>query len=118
MVHHSAALATETGQQSLPEAVVAGRFDELSARLQALLEYAVALTVAPREVERSAVQRLREAGFSDRDVIDANQVVAYFNYVNRIAEGLGVELEDDWPQRSRRPRTYTLRQRYSGPPDR
>jgi uncharacterized protein YciW len=42
------------------------------------------------------VQRLRDAGLSARDIIDANQVVAYFNYVNRVAEGLGVRLEDHW----------------------
>lgn len=34
-----------------------------------------------------------QVGLSEREVIDANQVIAYFNYVNRVAEGLGVELE-------------------------
>jgi hypothetical protein len=50
-------------------------------------------------------------------VIDANQVVAYFNYVNRIAEGLGVALEDSWPEQVRQRRRYALReQRGPTPP--
>ncbi len=52
---------------------------------------------------------LREGGFSDRDIVDANQVVAYYNYVNRVAEGLGVEVEDYWPAEARRHRSYRSR---------
>ena len=55
--------------------------------------YAVALTAEPSAVSEADVRALLDAGLSERDVIDANQVVAYFNYVNRVAEGLGVELE-------------------------
>jgi uncharacterized protein YciW len=40
------------------------------------------------------VRALLDAGLTERDVIDANQVIAYFNYVNRVAEGLGVQLEE------------------------
>lgn len=69
--------------------------------------------MSPRDVQRSAVQRLQAAGLSARDVIDANQVVAYFNYVNRVAEGLGVELEQSWPEPVREPHHYSLRQRYT-----
>jgi uncharacterized protein YciW len=39
---------------------------------------------------------LRTSGLADRDIVDLNQVVAYFNYVNRVADGLGVELEARW----------------------
>lgn len=72
------------------------------------------LTVAPRAVQRFAVLRLQAVGLSTRDVIDANQGVAYFNYVNRIAEGLGVELEDSWSPDQHEPRRYTLGARYPG----
>ncbi|HYX86892.1 MAG TPA: hypothetical protein VE777_18130 [Gaiellales bacterium] len=51
---------------------------------------------------------LRAAGLDDRAIVDANQVVSYFNYVNRVADGLGVELEADWPAEARRPRSYPL----------
>ena len=44
-------------------------------------------------IEEADVEDLRTAGFDDRAIHDACQVVAYFNYVNRVADGLGVELE-------------------------
>ncbi len=46
----------------------------------------------------------RTSSTHTRDLVDANQVVAYFDYVNRIADGLGVELEEDWPEDVRRSR--------------
>jgi NAD(P)H-hydrate epimerase len=52
------------------------------------------------------VERLRAHGLDDRAIVDANQVVSYFNYVNRVADGLGVELEASWPAELRAPRTY------------
>jgi len=60
-------------------------------------------------MEEADVEALRSAGLTDRDIVDANQVVAYFNYVNRIADGLGVELEPDWPPETRRPRRHHTR---------
>jgi uncharacterized peroxidase-related enzyme len=117
VVHHSAALARKSAEQALAEAVVSGQFDQMTSRLRVLLEYDVALTVSPRDVQRADVQRLQDAGLSAAEVIDANQVVAYFNYVNPVAEGLGVELEPTWPEQVRRRRHYPLRQRHSGSPD-
>jgi alkylhydroperoxidase family enzyme len=46
------------------------------------------------------VRRLREAGWSDRAIHDAAQVIAYFNYINRVADGLGVDLEPEMKPRS------------------
>ncbi|MCG8512938.1 MAG: peroxidase [Halanaerobiales bacterium] len=66
---------------------------EIAANDQLLLKYAEKLTRAPASVQAGDVALLKEAGFSDRAIFDANQVIAYFNYVNRIADGLGVELE-------------------------
>ena len=57
---------------------------------------------------RSDLDPLRAAGLDDRAIVDANQVVAYFNYVNRIAHGLGVELEARWPDAVRAERDYPL----------
>ena len=79
--------------------------------MAALCRYALALTLEPWTVRRSDVDALRAAGLTDRDIVDANQVAAYFNYVNRIADGLGVELEDEWPAEQRRLRTYGIRPR-------
>ena len=61
-----------------------------------MLEYAVKLTRAPWEMEEADVVALREAGFGDSAILDINQVAAYYAFVNRLADGLGVELEDFW----------------------
>ncbi len=48
-------------------------------------------------MERADVDHLREHGFDDRAIHDATQVVAYFSYINRIADALHVDLEPDMP---------------------
>lgn len=63
-------------------------------RERAMLDYALALTHRPAEMTRAHLQPMRDAGMSDAEVFDANQVVSYFAYVNRMVDGLGVELED------------------------
>lgn len=55
---------------------------------------------------REDVDSLRAVGLDDRAIVDANQVVAYYNYVNRVADGLGVELELSWPSEQRRRRHH------------
>ena len=60
----------------------------------ALCEYAIKLTMHPRRMVEQDVQLLREAGFSDEQITIAAQVIGYFNYINRIADGLGVDLEE------------------------
>ncbi len=61
-----------------------------------MLSYVVKLTRAPHSVTGGDVQRLRDVGFDDTAILDICQVASYFNYVNRLADGLGVELEDSW----------------------
>ena len=58
-----------------------------------MLRYAVKLTRTPHEVAVADVDRLRNAGFDDTGILDICQVVSYYAYVNRLADGLGVELE-------------------------
>ena len=60
---------------------------------QALLEYAVKLTERPSEMNRTDVLELRSHGFDDLGIHDLCAIAAYFAFVNRIADGLGVELE-------------------------
>lgn len=62
-----------------------------------MLEYCDKLTRSPSEVDHTDVDALRRAGFSDAAILDICQVTAYFNFVNRLADGLGVELEGYWP---------------------
>ena len=60
-----------------------------------LVEYAETLTRNPAAITASDVGRLRDTGFDDRAIHDTCAIVAYFAFVNRIADGLGVELEGD-----------------------
>lgn len=109
MIQHSEALERESGDPDLASAVAEGRFDELDGRIRALCRYAVKLTLEPWSVERNDVEALRTAGLDDRAIVDANQASSYFNYVNRVADGLGVELEPQWPEHLRAERTYPIR---------
>ncbi len=62
----------------------------------AMLEYAAKLTLEPWNMKEADIILLREAGFSDEAILDINQVTGYYAFVNRLADGLGVELEKFW----------------------
>ena len=59
----------------------------------AMLDYAIKLTVSPSEIGENDINTLRAMGFDDRAIHDICAITAYFAFVNRIADGLGVELE-------------------------
>jgi len=63
-----------------------------------MLDYAAKLTREPWSMKRDDVEALRATGFTDRAVLDINQVTAYYAFVNRLADGLGVELEEFWDE--------------------
>lgn len=63
---------------------------------RAMLDYASKLTREPWTMTREDVDALRGQGWSDAAVLDLNIVTSYYAFVNRIADGLGVELERDW----------------------
>ncbi|MEM9379411.1 MAG: peroxidase [Planctomycetota bacterium] len=65
----------------------------------ALALYAEKLTRTPSAMRESDVEALRAVGLDDVQVHDAIQVVAYFNYINRIADAVDVELEPEMPPR-------------------
>ena len=58
---------------------------------------AVKLTYDPAEMGQADVDALRAHGWSDVAIHDAFQVVSYFNYINRIADAVGIEDEPEWP---------------------
>jgi uncharacterized peroxidase-related enzyme len=64
---------------------------EPGARLASILAYARLLTLDPRQVSEAHVRAMRDHGLSDEEILGVNLIAAYFNFVNRIAEGLGVE---------------------------
>jgi uncharacterized peroxidase-related enzyme len=61
----------------------------------ALMRYAEKLTVNPGQMEEADVVALRDAGLDDGQILEANQIVGYFNYVNRLLNGLGVSTAGD-----------------------
>ncbi len=70
----------------------------LEGRASLLRHFAIKLTRAPGAMVEPDVRRLRDAGLRDEDILDAVEVVAYFNYINRVADGLGVDPEPEWPR--------------------
>ncbi|MGI9240406.1 MAG: hypothetical protein ACR2RV_06365 [Verrucomicrobiales bacterium] len=85
----------ESGKDAAAEQLI---FDHRAADLpvedHALCEFAVKLTLAPGAMVENDVVALRDHGFSDTAITIATQVIGYFNYINRIADGLSVDAED------------------------
>jgi len=83
------------------EALVAGlsedyRAVDLERPERVMLDFAAKLTQRPQAMQRQDIQELRGQGFSDRAIHDIVVVTAYYAFVNRVADGLGVELEPGW----------------------
>lgn len=71
---------------------------ELPERAQRMLEYAVKLTKTCSTINLSDIEKLRECGFKDEEILNINLITSYFNFVNRIALGLGVEFTPEEAQ--------------------
>jgi uncharacterized protein YciW len=74
---------------------------ELTPAEYAMLEYAEKLTLTPSAVTEEDVQKLRDVGWTDRDILDIVHVCAYFNFRVRVVDGLGLEVADWQIQRAR-----------------
>ncbi len=99
MQHHGAGLHRLTKNAELAEQLKSDYTQaDLTPARRAMLDYAVKLTLTPWEMAEQDVLLLREHGFSDRAILDINQIVGYFAFVNRLADGLGVQLEDYWDE--------------------
>lgn len=61
----------------------------------AMMRYAEKLTLTPGDMTKADVAALTEAGYDDGQILEANQIVCYFNYVNRSLNGLGVTTDGD-----------------------
>ena len=68
---------------------------QIDERQSTMLRYAIKLTQTPDKMVEQDVIDLRQVGFSDRDILHIAEVTAYYAYVNRIADGLGVKLESE-----------------------
>jgi uncharacterized peroxidase-related enzyme len=96
VAHHREALSRYVGDPALLDAIAHG---EVPAALdeadRVLMAWAVKLTREPAKMEERDFLALSKAGFEDEDILLANLIAAYFNFVNRIALGLGVEFDED-----------------------
>ena len=62
----------------------------LSAQDRAMLDYAAKLTTQPARIVPDDLDRLRQVGFDDRAILQINLIASWFNYINRVADALGV----------------------------
>ena len=94
--HHAAALAFYWKDRDKVEAFAASpeKF-ELPLKSRAVVDYAVKLTRSPGEVREDDIDGLQAAGFDDEDILNINLITSYFNFVNRIVMGLGVEFSPE-----------------------
>lgn len=96
-MHHAEGLRRIVKDEALVKAI---RTDYTTAPIspaeRALLDYAMKLAREPWAMQQEDIERLRAAGWSDAAILDLAMVAAYYAFVNRLAQGLGVELEARW----------------------
>ena len=63
---------------------------DLSEQDRAMLDYVAQLTRDATQITRADLDRLRQVGFDDRGILQINLIASWFNYINRVADGLGV----------------------------
>lgn len=71
------------------------RSNKLDPQHKALYEWAEKLTLTPAQCTREDVEALKQAGWSEEQIASAAQIVGYFNHLNRLADGLGIDLKPE-----------------------
>jgi uncharacterized protein YciW len=74
-----------------------------------MLEYAEKLTIAPSSMTEEDIEKLRDAGWSDRDILDIVHVCAYFNFRVRVVDGLGLKHRQERYEAARENRAKATR---------
>lgn len=93
--HHAEALSHyERDNSRLRRMVSDFQFLDLPDKKARMLSYALKLTTSPSQVSDEDIDELKDAGYSDRDILDMNLIAAYFNFLNRVALGLGVDCDE------------------------
>lgn len=99
---HGAAVRQYAGDPLLGEQIVMNyRVARIDRRQRAMLDFAVRLTMQPWAIEESDRERLRRAGFNDRDIWDISAVVGFFNMSNRIASATDMRPNTIYHQQAR-----------------
>jgi uncharacterized peroxidase-related enzyme len=70
-----------------------GALDSGDPRLDAIVHHATKLTRTPGQITAEDIDGLRSVGLDDLEILDLNNIVAYYNYINRVANGLGLHTE-------------------------
>jgi len=68
---------------------------DFSERIISILNYANKLTVSPQLVSENDIIEIRKQGLTDQNILNINLIISYFNFVNRVAAGLGVEFSEE-----------------------
>ncbi|MDE1852531.1 MAG: peroxidase-related enzyme [Thaumarchaeota archaeon] len=95
VAHHSAALAKHMDEGLAAKLATDPRQAALGPKERAMVDYALALTRDPRSLTQKDIDELRKGGLTDEEILQLNLVASYFNFVNRVATGLGVALEEE-----------------------
>ena len=86
----------ETRADAIEEALQSRDLERVfTGRDLAVMRYAEKLTLRPAEMEKADVDALKDTGMDDGQILEANQIIGYFNYVNRHLNGLGVTTDGD-----------------------
>ena len=87
-------LRSETDNQKLVDQIAEDwTTSSISSVQMAMCEFAKKLTENPSKVNKKDIELLRSYDLSDKDISQIVQIIAYFNYINRVADGLGLEPE-------------------------
>jgi len=90
-------LADKSIDDSLKQYLIGDfRIADITDLEKAMLTFAEKITVSPASIREDDVATLRRNGLDDKVIHDLVQVAAYYAYVNRLADALGVELEEGW----------------------
>ena len=96
MLAHAEDLATMARDAELAEQIKQDyRKSKLEGQHRALCAWAEKLTLTPAACTREDVEGLKEAGWSEEQIVSAAQIIGYFNHLNRLADGLGIDLEPE-----------------------
>jgi len=89
-------IADDDKADAIEKALLSGKPESVFSGTElALLRYAQKLTQQPGAMEQADVEALKNNGLTDGEILEANQIIGYFNYVNRLLNGLGVTTDGD-----------------------
>ena len=97
-IGHLNDLRSEGADESLLEAIRCSDVEEapIDNKYREVLKFAEKLTIKADQMTKEDVVNLRKHSWSDTDILEITHIVGYFNYITRVADGLGVELEESW----------------------